>query len=648
MKKALRHYFTVSIVIITFVACGDNLPTVKQALNAAGSNRRELEKVLEHYKRNPHDSLKYRAAEYLIRYMPFHTSMGGAYEAYFDAVDSLLSLPNQTDITRKIEQISDSLQSDIHTQRDLQVISADYLIRNIDMAFEDWQHTGWAYHLDFDLFCEYLLPYTCIDKQPLDDWRETMKNVCRSAAYDQIQQDYDYEYNPLASVSRVNGTMKRNVTPQQWLHDLKFIPITRPTTFMKMSGGTCWDYATAAMQLMRSKGLPVAIDFTPQWPDRRYGHCWCVVYTTRGKNLMFNPFASNPNYPHYIYARYSKIFRQTYKVNADLYKLLSQGVKMPPQVVHLCAQDVTSEYIRTSNLKVRLFPDCREEKIAYIATFDNNSWRPIYWGRIHRGYATFENMGGEVTYLAMIYRNEKLEPASLPFTVDCLGRIRYWEPDTTHSPHIVLDRKNPMYQHVFYNTEFLGNALIEASNHADFHDADTVARISRWRMTSGTERLSCRPYRYWRLKASEDAEYDMAEIYFYRRGEQLPLQGHLINSRKRLDQEHEPGFIADGNPETYCRVKGTECWVGFDFGEPVELEKIAYIRRGDGNAICVGDTYELFYWDNRRWVLADTQTATDVILETDRLPADGLYFIRSNRGYSQRIFTWENNRIQWH
>lgn len=98
---------------------------------------------------------------------------------------------------------------------------------------------------------------------------------------------------------------------------------------MKMSGGTCWDYATSAIQLMRSKGLPVAIDFTPQWPDRIYGHGWCSVHTTRGINLMFNPFASNPNYPHYVYARYSKIFRQTYKVNEELYRLLSQGVEMP-------------------------------------------------------------------------------------------------------------------------------------------------------------------------------------------------------------------------------------------------------------------------------------------------------------------------------
>ena len=645
MTRFIRFF---SLILLLSVSCRHNAPTLDQALQQAGENRAELEKVLDHYRQNPADSQKYRAAEYLIRYMPFHTSVGGAYEAYYDIVDSLLSLPDRTGVMKQIERVSDSLKPQVYTQRDIQVVSADYLIRNIEAAFEDWKHTGWAGHLNFDQFCEYLLPYKCIDTQPLDDWREAMKNVCRSESYDQIQQNYDYEFNPLAPVSRVNGTMKSGISPQIWLHDLKFMPITRPTTFMKMSGGTCWDYATSAIQLMRSKGLPVAIDFTPQWPDRIYGHGWCSVHTTRGINLMFNPFASNPNYPHYVYARYSKIFRQTYKVNGELYRLLSQGVEMPESVIHLCAEDVTHEYERTSDLKIRLFPEYKHEKLAYIATFDNNKWVPVYWGEVRRGYALFRNMGRDITYMAMVYRNKNLEPASLPFTLSALGETRYIEADTTRRQRVVLDRKNPMYQHVFYKTEYLGNGLIEASDRPDFRDADIVASISRWKMTSGTESLSCRPYRYWRLRTVGKDEYNMAEIYFYRKGDEQPVKGRLIDSGKSLDREHRVEHIADNDPETYCRVKGTDYWVGFDFGEPVGLDRISYIRRGDGNAICVGDRYDIYYWDNRKWVLSDTQTAADVMLETDRLPADGLYFIRGDRGYSQRIFTWENDRVHWH
>lgn len=643
--KFIRFF---SLTLFLCASCQPNRPTLDQALELAGDNRPELEKVLAHYRQNPADSQKYRAAEYLIRYMPFHTSIGGAYEVYYDIVDSLLSLPDQTGVMKQIGRVSDSLKPQIYTQRDIEVVSADYLIRNIEAAFEDWKHTGWAYHLNFDQFCEYLLPYKCIDTQPLDDWRETSKNLCRSSAYDQIYQSYDYEYNPMSAVGRVNGRMKSSVPPQLWLHDLKFMSITRPSTFMKLSGATCWDYVTAAMQLMRSKGLPVSIDFTPQWPDRVYGHSWCSVYSTRGISEMFNPFASNPRYPHYIYARYAKIFRQTYKINEELYEMLSGGIEIPSQIHHLCMQDVTHEYEQTSDLRIRLFPEFRSEDYVYIATFDNNDWCPVYWGKVRGKDAVFKNMGRDVTYIAMAYREKNLEPASLPFTLDWLGEVHYFEADTTRRQPVVLDRKNPMFQHVFYKTEYLGNGLIEASDYPDFRQADTVATISRWKMTSGTEKLTCRPYRYWRLRAVGKDEYNMAEIYFYPCGSKMPVKGRLIGSGVQLDREHLPEYISDGDPETYCRVKGPDCWVGFDFGEPVDMDCISYTRRGDGNGICVGDTYDIYYWDNHKWALADTQTATDVTLETDRLPADGLYFIRSDRGYSQRIFTWEDDRVRWH
>lgn len=42
---------------------------------------------------------------------------------------------------------------------DAQVIKADYLIENIDLAFEAWQQRGGDKYCPFDDFCNYLLPY---------------------------------------------------------------------------------------------------------------------------------------------------------------------------------------------------------------------------------------------------------------------------------------------------------------------------------------------------------------------------------------------------------------------------------------------------------------------------------------------------------
>mgnify|MGYP001652901687 FL=1 len=50
---------------------------LETALQQAGENRVELEKVLSHYKTDPADSLKYKAACFLIENMPYYTYYKG-------------------------------------------------------------------------------------------------------------------------------------------------------------------------------------------------------------------------------------------------------------------------------------------------------------------------------------------------------------------------------------------------------------------------------------------------------------------------------------------------------------------------------------------------------------------------------------------
>lgn len=53
---------------------------------------------------------------------------------------------------------------------DVQTITADYLIHNIDHAFKKWEECSWNKNLSFEDFCEFLLPYR-IGDEPLEEWR---------------------------------------------------------------------------------------------------------------------------------------------------------------------------------------------------------------------------------------------------------------------------------------------------------------------------------------------------------------------------------------------------------------------------------------------------------------------------------------------
>jgi hypothetical protein len=166
MKKII---FILSIVCLA--GCSGYSGEVRQALDAAGDNRGELEKVLLHYRKRleekeretPDAPLKLRAAEFLIANMPGHYSHEDtAYiNGYYNTLEKILVQGNG--------ERQDSLYLSLcrqyaatwipDTLEDIRVIKADYLIACIDRSFHIWQQSEWAQHLGFDDFCEYILPY---------------------------------------------------------------------------------------------------------------------------------------------------------------------------------------------------------------------------------------------------------------------------------------------------------------------------------------------------------------------------------------------------------------------------------------------------------------------------------------------------------
>ena len=92
---------------------------LEYALSQAGDNRKELEYVIKYYEG---DSLKREAARFLIRNMVYHFG----YE--------------------KRERVSD-----------ITTLSSDYLIRNIELAFQAWPKP-WNKSVSFENFCRYILP----------------------------------------------------------------------------------------------------------------------------------------------------------------------------------------------------------------------------------------------------------------------------------------------------------------------------------------------------------------------------------------------------------------------------------------------------------------------------------------------------------
>ena len=113
-------------------------PGLDSALEQAGSNRDEMEKVLEHFRDDP-DTLKYSAAVFLIENMPYHyTRYGKGVNSVDSAYLAMAEYPKEQrekvfkEFTKDVDTSEDSVAIDIRT------VKADYLIKVIEEACDMW------------------------------------------------------------------------------------------------------------------------------------------------------------------------------------------------------------------------------------------------------------------------------------------------------------------------------------------------------------------------------------------------------------------------------------------------------------------------------------------------------------------------------
>lgn len=624
------------IVFATLVAFSCSYDQVDVALRLAGDNRSELERVLRYFEKTG-DKEKIAASRFLIGNMPGHKSMRGAYEEYWDEADRTLSASDGSlSILDSLEALKEKYDGRIYYDFDLNYISADYLIHDIETAFDQWRNGEWARHLTFDEFCEWLLPYTCSDNQPLINWRESLSGSARSYI-DHLNECDEYIGNPRAAIMRVNNKLIPMIKKQKWIHSGHGYPIYDPSVFVKLPGASCNEYMTNGMLVMRSKGIPVGMDYTPQFADRLYGHYWNVYPNLRGRKTMFTSFGVNPGYPHFCNVVFAKVIRQTYSANEGYLKLLRRhNGDIPKMYDSPFFKDVTDEYQETSEVCVELMKSAKLSSCdVFICVFGNDDWKPISWGRAKFGKAKFLNMGRRAMYLVKGYVGGSLEPVSCPFFLDDFGHVEYVglgkDPMRTS---FRLNRKYPMFQRVISAQKSLHGGIVLGSDDISFRKADTVCVFPEWSLTSGmvsTDQES--PHRYWRFISNMRSVSDMAELYFY---DDNSLRVDMTADSDSLS------YIIDGDPLTYYSADRDDPSGVLDAGKPVMLGHISYIRRGDGNAIIPGDLYRVSWWNGKGWTVHCEVEAKDIELQIEDIPADKLCYIEGlSRGVQNRIFTYD-------
>lgn len=606
MQKAY-FYIIILLTLQFFTSCNDRFGEV---MEMAGENRRELINVLEHYKE---DSLKSAAAMFLIEnmYHYCYEDSGVIYDAHR--------------------------------------ITADYLIRDIDLAFDCWEHSAWKKEVDFDTFCRFILPYR-VNDEPLSCWRDTLGNE-----YRHLITDID---NPIDAFAKVYATIIRQFNK---LGSSEYSSLDA-MTLHHLQRGTCDQRSIYIVSVMRSLGIPAAYDYVPFWGNySSSGHSW-AAYANHNKTLTVYGNDS-------VAKEYNRIDGESFNDNGILDHPHQQwdSIKRVPTIQRICYErqqpsgivfdkDVPQEFKTPFSANVSrqygynhsvTLPNPHEGN-AYLSAFKTGrGWLAVTAGDTKESQTTFKDLPEKMIYLPIICYNGQRNPTGYPFLLDEEGRLKTFKPDCHNLRTITVWRKYPLRKQWYNRWKMMLGSTIEVADDTSFHHK----RVAYTFETPPESILEIplkldKAYRCIRIQTTTTERPEIAEFKIFTDKRKKALNGEIIYYNV---PDSTVGNIFDNNYLTYAQKAVHGYWVGLDLGKDNKdtIGCIEFCPRHDMNMIRKGHEYELFYFD-MRWRSLGKQIAVADSLKFDNVPSNALLWLRNHTdGMEERPFTYENDKQVW-
>lgn len=615
---------------------------LERALRAAGENRTELEKTLVYYSHAPKDSLKYKAACFLIENMAHHYYYTGEELEYKKQYYKILT---ETDLWGGV--VADSLDKEASARNlkspvlkyDIKEINSQYLIDNIEWAFKVRNEQPWGKNISFDDFCEYILPYRLGDED-VSCWRERVYN----------------KFNPLLDSIRKLPRAEDPLFVSRALSDsLRKLPVyfcNHPYLQHRVGprltewiSGDCLEITDAATYIYRALGLPCGCDMMPLRGNGNVPHYWNFTMDKKGNTYYFSLAYDEPEmipakeYPH----PKGKVYRETFSLNTKLANLHLDRNRIHYKFRLPHIKDVTSEYtpveISVNYPTDKLYQKLKNGEVVYLCQASWRNWHPVAVTNYKKQTLSVPDIEPDVVYVLAVFENNTLSLISDPFYVDKNSELHIYTPRKEMTDVVVYHK----YRLVYQLRKSLEGGVFEGSNKRDFSQKDTLFMITERpnRLNTYININSDREYRYVRYFGPEGGYCNIAEASFYGEGCRK-LEGKIIgtpNSEEKRET-HDYTNVFDGDPNTsfdyYLPYGG---WAGLDLGRKERIHKLCYTARNRDNYIRAGSKYELFFFQNQTWKSAGALIAESDSLVFNNVPGNTLLYLKNHSGGTEeRIF----------
>jgi len=647
------------ISLFLFSCIKESSSNLNYALDQAKENRNELMKVLNYYKQEPSDSLKYKAACFLIENMPYHYFYENVYiDKYKNQVIKIADIAREeSDYLKRQHYLEESMgelnrgQAAFYTNpvKDIEVITADFLIENIEHSFMVWEKQPWGKYITFDEFCNEILPYR-IANEPIENWKKPFFDAFQPVLDSLLTDD-----NPITACQLIYDSISNMRWP--FIRNIQ-IPHLGGVSLLSHPLGNCREYSDYATYVMRALGLCGGIDYIIQHPKSPVqAHYWNYVRGCDSKVREFELYELRPEGKRSYYREKGKVYRRTYKIQEESLLFKSKLADKPySNFLSPHMLDVSCFYLKNNELRFEINKKEKQQDFLYLFVFNNYEWIPFAWQKIEKDLAVFENVESDLVYWVGYWINNQILPIAEPFILNPSDSITYFAPDTVNRMKLELTRKYNCDSWLYKNMKkYAIGGKLQVSNDPDFLNPKTVYTIEEELepIYHNIKLNLSDKYRYVRFLSADYGRCNMAEMEVFGL-DGTELQGVPIgtNGSASGNKSLEKHAVFDKDPLTFFESEElSDSWCGLDLGNCFNISDIRFLFRNDDNNIREGDRYELFYFskDGLKKSLGTKIGNREQVLVFENCPSNALYLLHNHtRGKEERIFSYENGKqIFW-
>ena len=358
----------------------------------------------------------------------------------------------------------------------IMTVDSAFLVNHIEWAFKVWREQPWGKHVDFDTFCEYILPYR-IGDEPLSLWRKEIYE-CYSPILDEFRKT-DEADNPKVAAQLLMDTLRKANYRNTALFPVG--PHLGPDV-LKWHTGSCREFTDAMIYVLRALGIPCGVDRVMVLGDNNASHFWNFVLDKEGKTYIANlPYEEVWSKAEEYSISRGKMYRATYSIDKEAVRKLGKYSDVYPAFRRPFFRDVTALYTGSRNWTVAL-PDSllsgqfREGDMVYLCLANRLQWQPIGYTFFKKREARFEDVGGGAVFTLAAWNGKEYAAVSSPFLLEReTGKIRFIVPEA-EKQELVLYRKCHLTLSVLFNDRMIGG-VVEGSDRADFGSPHRVEKV---------------------------------------------------------------------------------------------------------------------------------------------------------------------------